>query len=89
MSSAGKSDKLLSVTIETTQGTWDTEFEKTEKVQSVIQATTHHFEFVPDGRYEFRLDRNPNEVLQPERPLVSYGIIDGDVLVFTDLGVAV
>ena len=82
-------DQTLDVVIKTTQGSWTTSFPKTAKVQEVIDATIRHFGFAQKGSYEIRLDRDPNTPLQPNRPLVSYGVHDGDVLIFTDLGVAV
>lgn len=84
-----KSDKDLTIQIETTQGTWETTFPKTINIQEVIQAVIQHFGFSQNGRYELRLDRDPDNALKPERPLVSYGIKDGDALIFTDLGIAV
>ena len=82
-------DNNITVQIETTQGTWKTTFPKTTKVQEVIQAILSHFGFVANGRYELLLDNDPDNALTPERPLVSYSIEDNDVLVFTDLGIAV
>lgn len=82
-------DNELSVTILTTQGTWDTLFEKTTKVAKVLQAVVNHFGFASNGNYELRAEENPDIALKPDRPLVSYGIKDGDKLIFTDLGVAV
>lgn len=82
-------DNELSVSILTTQGTWDTSFEKTTKVTEVLQAIVNHFGFASNGNYELRAEENPDIALKPDRPLVSYGIQDGDKLVFTDLGVAV
>lgn len=84
-----KPDDKLSVKIRTTQGTWATDFPKTTKVEEVIKAVIQHFGFAPNGQYELRLEREPNTPLKPERPLVSYGVKDGDVLIFTDLGIAV
>lgn len=84
-----KEDKFLELIIETTQGIWEHSFEKTEKVHDVIQSIINYFHFATDGHYEIRLASNPNEILEPERPLVSYHIADKDVLVFTDLGIAV
>ena len=84
-----KDKKDLTILIETTEGAWENTFEKTDKVQEVVQAVIQHFGFAPDGNYELRLANDPDTVLTPERPLVSYGIENGDVLVFTDLGVAV
>jgi hypothetical protein len=84
-----KEKKELEVKLETTQGTWETTFEKNTKVQEVIQTVIQHFGFAQNGNYELRMAKTPDTPLQPERPLVSYHIQDGDILVFTDLGVAV
>lgn len=90
MEKEGKDDKNLTIVINTTRGSWkDATFLKTTKVQEVIQAVIQHFNFASNGNYEIYLKSDPNNPLKPERPLVSYGIKDGDVLVFTDLGVAV
>jgi len=84
-----KDKKELSVKIETTQGVWETVFDKNTKIQEVIQAVAQHFGFAPNGNYELRMAKTPDTPLRPERPLVSYHIQDGDILIFTDLGVAV
>lgn len=85
-----RSDNDLAVWIQTTQGTWEeATFPKTTKVQEVIQATTQHFGFAANGSYELYLESDRNNPLKSERTLVSYDIKDSDVLVFTDLGVAV
>ena len=80
-------DEMLTLIIETSQGKWENAtFPKTTKVQEVIQAVIQHFGFASGGKYEMRTAKDPNIPLKPERPLVSYGIKDGDVLTFTDLG---
>lgn len=84
-----KDKKELNVKLETTQGTWETTFDKNSKVQEVIQAVIQHFGFAQNGNYELRMAKFPDTPLQPERPLVSYHIKDSDILIFTDLGVAV
>jgi len=89
LSHAQSSDKELQIQIQTTKGTWSTSFSKTTKVQEVIRAVISHFGFAADGHYQLHLANDANTPLDPQRPLVSYGIKDGDVLVFTDLGVAV
>jgi len=76
----------IRVIICTSQGDWETEFPKTIKIFEVIEAVKSHFGFAQNGKYELRLSSNPNESLKPERTLVSYGIKDGDKLIFTDLG---
>ncbi len=85
----GRSDNELTIKIETTQGPWVTTFSKTSKIHEVIQAVLDKFGFSKSGKYELRLERMPDENLNHERTLVSYGIKDGDVLRLTDLGVAV
>lgn len=84
-----KEDKNLTIKIETTEGTWENDFDKTAKVQEVISAVIQHFGFASNGKYELRLESDPNTALSPERPLISYHINDGDTLIFTDLGIAV
>jgi len=84
-----KDKKELEVKVQTTQGSWETTFDKSAKAQEVIQAVVQHFGFAANGNYELRMAKEPDTTLQPERPLISYHIQDGDVLVFTDLGVAV
>lgn len=79
----------LSITIQTPQGDLTSTFEKTTKIQDVINAVVKHFNFSANGKYDLRKNDDPDNPLDPNRPLVSFGIISGGVLIFTDLGVAV
>ncbi|MGB7123404.1 MAG: EsaB/YukD family protein [Thermoplasmata archaeon] len=79
----------LTLTIQTAQGDWaNATFPKTEKVSAVIQAVISHFGFSKSGNYELTLQGSTTP-LKPERTLVSYGIKDGNVLIFTEQGTAV
>jgi hypothetical protein len=82
-------DSILSLSIKTPLGIWQQNFLKTTKVQEVIDAVRIHFGFAANGSYDLRLESNPNEPLKSERTLVSYHLKDGDVLIFSDLGVGV
>ena len=84
-----KDSHSISLIIKTTLGTWTNSFEKTAKVKDVVQAVIQHFGFSENGNYELRMEKNPDEVLNPERTLVSYHLQDEDIVIFTDLGVAV
>ncbi len=85
-----KRDKDLEITIETPKGPWkNATFPKTAKISEVINAVIDHFGFSKEGRYQLVLKNEPNKPLDPNRTLVSFGIKDGDVFVFVDLGVAV
>lgn len=89
MNNENRSDKDLTITIKTTLGDWVNTFDKTSKVEDVIKAVINHFNYAQNGKYELRPDNDPNTVMLPSRPLVSYGIKDGDALIYTDLGIAV
>ncbi|MEW6732141.1 MAG: hypothetical protein AB1489_12505 [Acidobacteriota bacterium] len=80
------SDKNLDVTIQTTRGTKQFAFSKQTKIADVIAQAISSFDFAQGDRFELVLASNPSEPLQPERPLVSYHIEDGTVLILTAIG---
>ena len=88
--SQGGSDKEITITIRTPKGKWENAiFQKTAKISEVVNAIKSKFGFSNEGKYQLNREDEPDNPLDPERPLVSFGIKDGDTLVFTDLGVAV
>lgn len=85
-----ESEKDLKITIQTPKGSWnDAIFDKTSKISDVINAIIEHFGFSREGKYQLVKKSEPSKPLEPHRTLVSYGIKNGEVLVFLDLGVAV
>jgi hypothetical protein len=80
------SDKTLEIKIQSTRGTQDFSFPKETKVAAVIAKAVEAFGFAPGDRFELVLSTNLGEPLQPDRPLVSYHITDGTVLVLTAIG---
>jgi len=76
----------LEVSVQSTRGTKSFSFSKTAKVSEVISAAVSAFGFAPGDRFELALASNPGEVLQPERPLVSYHVMDGTVFLLTSIG---
>lgn len=79
-------DQSLEVKVQSTRGTKELSFPKQAKVADVIASAVAAFGFAPGDRFEIVLASNPGEPLQPERPLVSYHITDGTVLVLTAIG---
>ena len=77
---------VLDVVVQSTRGTKNFSFPKTAKVSEVINAAIAAFGFAPGDRFELALATNPGEVLQPERPLVSYHVTDGTVFLLTSIG---
>lgn len=86
---SNRKDKGLDLLIKTPSGDWNETFAKTTKVSEVINAVVKKFSYAQNGRYELRMESDVNTPLDPNRPLVSYGIKDGNVLIFVDYGVAV
>jgi hypothetical protein len=82
----GANDQNLEIKIQSTRGTKDFSFPKQTKVADVIAKAVTAFDFAPGDKFELVLASNPGEPLQPERPLVSYHITDGVVLVLTAIG---
>jgi hypothetical protein len=84
----GKSmnEKELSIVVQSTRGSKTLTFTKTAKVSEVISAAITTFGFAPGDKFELALATNPGEVLQPERPLVSYHVADGTVFLLTSIG---
>lgn len=79
-------DKNLAIQIQSTRGTKDFSFPKEATVATVIAKAVEAFGFAPGDRFELVLSTNLGEPLRPERPLVSYHITDGTILVLTAIG---
>jgi hypothetical protein len=84
-----KNDQEITVVLKGPEPDWEATFPKTAKIEDVIKAYVAKFGLSTKGKYELRLESDPNAALRPERTLVSYHIKDGDVLVFVDFGEAV
>jgi hypothetical protein len=71
-------DRDLQIFIASPRGRWEASFPKTTKVAEVTEAARQHFGF-ETGTFLLRRE-STGEALAPERPLVSYGIADGETL---------
>jgi hypothetical protein len=71
-------DQDLAVVINSPRGQWEATFPKTVKVGVVTEAAREHFGFEP-GAFQLRREIS-GEILDSTRPLVSYGIEDGETL---------
>ena len=80
------SDKVLDIKIQSTRGTTEFPFPKETKVADVIAQAVAAFGFAPGDKFELVLASDQANPLQPERPLVSYHVVDGAVLILTAIG---
>jgi len=71
-------DQSIELTIRSPRGAWSTSFPKTAKVSEVIEQSREHFGFEP-GDFVLRRE-TAGDTLAPQRPLVSYQIENGEVL---------
>ncbi len=80
-----KQHPTIIVTVVTGRGEKSYEFRQETKVSEVISQVIGDFGFSPSDRYILTRKKSGEE-LKPERPLVSYGIEDGELLVLTAVG---
>jgi hypothetical protein len=82
----GQEKHSLSVTIHTGRGSDTREFDKNAKVEEVISWAIERFGLSASEPWEVIQQGSEDGPLEPQRPLVSYGIEDGDVLVVSAAG---
>lgn len=79
-------DQTISIVVKTTRGSGTFSFEKTAKVEEVIQTVREHFELTGDGTFTLIRSSDQEQLVPVERTLVSFGLEDGDELVLTGGG---
>ncbi len=78
--------RTLTLTIQTGRGGDTHDFDKTAKVEEVISWAIERFGLSASEPWELVRQSGGEGPLQPERPLVSYGIEDGEVLIVSAAG---
>ena len=79
-------EQTITITVETTRGTKTLTVEKTIKVSELIAKVVALCGFNPGDRFDLFLKTDLQNPLQPERPLVSYHIENGAILVLSQVG---
>ncbi len=86
---ASDNGRKLKLMVHTSQGPWETEVDSWSFVRDLLDMVMRHFDYAHDGYYEIELEGENDGPLMLNRPLESYPLASGCVLIFTDLGVAV
>jgi len=73
----GEENNTISITVDSTRGSIELEVLKTVKVQEVIEISTSKLGLEKPEEYELFY---AGQSMKRERPLVSYGVKDGDHL---------
>ena len=69
------------VNVKTTKRTCETTFQKSTRIKDVILGSRIHFRFPKEAKLVLCKQESPHADFDPDRALVNYNVIDGDVLI--------
>jgi len=72
------------VNIKTTKGTWETTFQKSTRIKDVILGSRMHFRLPKEAKLILCRQDLPHAKFDPDRALVNYNVIDGDILILKE-----
>jgi len=68
------------VHVKTSKGTWETTFQKSTRIKDVILGSRMHFRLPKETKLVLCRQELPHVDFDPDRALVNYNIIDGEIL---------
>ena len=68
------------VNVKTSEGIWETTFQKSTRIKDVILGSRMHFRLPKEAILVLCKQESPHVDFDPDRALVNYNVIDGDVL---------
>ena len=72
------------VNIKTSKGIWETTFQKSTRIKDVILGSRMHFRFPKEAKLVLCRQDLPHANFDPDRALVNYNVIDGDILILKE-----
>ena len=69
------------VNIKTSNGTWETTFQKSTRIKDVILGSRMHFHLSNEVKLALCKEESPHADFDPDRALVNYNVMDGEVLI--------
>ncbi len=72
------------VNIKTSKGTWETTFQKSTRIKDVILGSRMHFRLPKEAKLALCKQELPHADFDPDRALVNYNVIDGDILILKE-----
>ena len=73
------------VNIKTSKGTWQTTFQKSTRIKDVILGSRMHFRLSKEVNLALCKQESPHADFDPNRALVNYNVLDGDVLILKEV----
>ena len=83
------SNEKITIVVITTYGDFSNEYDKTAKLQTVLEDTLSHFNLDVSPTHGLIIQGDLENELKLIRPIVSYNIETGTVLELVDIGAAV
>ena len=71
----------VTINVKTPKGIWETTFQKSTRIKDVILGSRIHFRFPKETKLVLCKQESPHADFDPDRALVNYNVIDGDVLI--------
>ena len=72
------------VNIKTSKGIWETTFQKSTRIKDVILGSRMHFRLPKEVQLILCREESPHVDFDPDRALVNYNVIDGDILILKE-----
>ena len=73
------------VNVKTAEGIWETTFQKSTRIKDVILGSRMHFQLPKEAKLVLCKQEAPHADFDPDRALVNYNVIDGDVLLLKEV----
>ena len=72
------------VNVKTSKGIWETTFQKSTRIKDVILGSRIHFRLPKEVKLILCREGSPHIDFNPDRALVNYNVIDGEVLILKE-----
>jgi len=72
------------VHVKTSKGIWETTFQKSTRIKDVILGSRIHFRLPKEAKLTLCKQELPYADFDPDRALVNYNVIDGDILILKE-----
>ena len=72
------------INVKTSKGTWETTFQKSTRIKDVILGSRMHFRLPKEAKLVLCRQELPHADFDPDRALVNYNVIDGEVLILKE-----
>jgi hypothetical protein len=74
----------VTINVKTPKGIWETTFQKSTRIKDVILGSRMHFRLPKETKLILSKQESPHVDLDPDRALVNYNVIDGDILILKE-----